>query len=120
MAQEMAGKPTYPVESRDGTAPVADLNTALMDVIDPELGIDVVNLGLIYGVHIDKDGVATIDMTLTSRHCPLTDAIEDQVKTATNGLVKDVRINWVWKPPWGLHKITEEGRIQLRSIGFNV
>src|SRR5690606_4376728 len=64
-----------------------ELREALMDVVDPELGIDVVNLGLIYGIHIDDSNVATIDMTLTSAACPLTDVIEDQAKSATDGLV---------------------------------
>ncbi|MGK4580609.1 metal-sulfur cluster assembly factor [Kitasatospora sp. HPMI-4] len=112
--------PDGPVGTSAGTVSVEDLTEALMDVVDPELGIDVVNLGLIYGVHIDEDDVATIDMTLTSAACPLTDVIEDQAKTATDGLVKDLRINWVWMPPWGPDKITDDGREQLRALGFNV
>ncbi|GLW52630.1 hypothetical protein Kpho01_06410 [Kitasatospora phosalacinea] len=103
-----------------GTVSTEDLMEALMDVVDPELGIDVVNLGLIYGLHIDEDDTATVDMTLTSAACPLTDVIEDQARTATDGLVKDLRINWVWMPPWGPDKITDEGRDQLRALGFNV
>ncbi|RAJ44177.1 metal-sulfur cluster biosynthetic enzyme [Kitasatospora sp. SolWspMP-SS2h] len=103
-----------------GTVSTEDLMEALMDVVDPELGIDVVNLGLIYGLHIDADDTATVDMTLTSAACPLTDVIEDQARTATDGLVKDLRINWVWMPPWGPDKITDEGRDQLRALGFNV
>jgi metal-sulfur cluster biosynthetic enzyme len=103
-----------------GTVAVDDLMEALLDVVDPELGIDVVNLGLIYGVHIDEADVATIDMTLTSAACPLTDVIEDQARTATDGLVQDLRINWVWMPPWGPDKITPDGRDQLRALGFNV
>jgi len=103
-----------------GTVAVDDLMEALLDVVDPELGIDVVNLGLIYGVHIDEGDIATIDMTLTSAACPLTDVIEDQARTATDGLVQDLRINWVWMPPWGPDKITPDGRDQLRALGFNV
>jgi len=103
-----------------GTVSVEDLQEALMDVVDPELGIDVVNLGLIYGLHIDEADVATVDMTLTSAACPLTDVIEDQARSATDGLVKDLRINWVWMPPWGPDKITDDGREQLRALGFNV
>ncbi|MCN9239639.1 metal-sulfur cluster assembly factor [Streptomyces sp. RY43-2] len=98
-----------------------ELREALMDVVDPELGIDVVNLGLIYGIHIDAEAnIATVDMTLTSAACPLTDVIEDQAKSATDGLVGELRINWVWMPPWGPDKITDEGREQLRALGFNV
>ncbi|MFF4213931.1 metal-sulfur cluster assembly factor [Streptomyces sp. NPDC001796] len=98
-----------------------ELREALMDVVDPELGIDVVNLGLIYGIHIDETAnIATVDMTLTSAACPLTDVIEDQAKSATDGLVSELRINWVWMPPWGPDKITDDGREQLRALGFNV
>jgi len=99
---------------------VEDLIEALRDVVDPELGINVVDLGLVYGVTIDADRVATVDMTLTSAACPLTDVIEDQAQVALDGLVSDFRINWVWLPPWGPDKITEDGREQLRALGFNV
>jgi len=104
------------------TTPVEEdeIREAMMDVVDPELGIDVVNLGLIYGIHVDDDNVATVDMTLTSAACPLTDVIEDQARTATEGLVSDLKINWVWMPPWGHVKITAEGREQLRALGCHV
>jgi len=97
-----------------------DLLEALRDVVDPELGINVVDLGLVYGVAVGQDRIATIDMTLTSAACPLTDVIEDQTRDALEGLVNDFRINWVWLPPWGPDKITEDGREQLRALGFNV
>ena len=97
-----------------------DLWEALKDVVDPELGINVVDLGLIYGLHLEPDNTLTIDMTLTSAACPLTDVIEDQTNTALEGLVNGFAINWVWMPPWGLEKITDDGREQLRALGFNV
>jgi metal-sulfur cluster biosynthetic enzyme len=97
-----------------------DLLEALRDVVDPELGVNVVDLGLVYGVTVESDRTATIDMTLTSAACPLTDMIEDQTRVALDGLVQDFRINWVWMPPWGPEKITEDGREQLRALGFNV
>ena len=93
---------------------------ALHDVVDPELGINVVDLGLIYGVEVTEDNKAVIDMTLTSAACPLTDVIEDQTKAALNGIVDEFRINWVWMPPWGPDKITDDGRDQLRALGFTV
>ena len=102
------------------TPEVEDVLEALRDVVDPELGINVVDLGLVYGVDIGEDRIATIDMTLTSAACPLTDVIEDQARDALEGLVSDFRINWVWLPPWGPEKITEDGREQLRALGFNV
>ena len=99
---------------------VADVEEALRDVVDPELGINVVDLGLVYGITVDPQNHAVIDMTLTSAACPLTDVIEDQVAAALDGLVTESRINWVWLPPWGPDKITGEGREQLRALGFNV
>ncbi|TDW22808.1 metal-sulfur cluster assembly factor [Kribbella kalugense] len=105
-----------------GTTPakVEDVTEALKDVVDPELGINVVDLGLIYGITVDDTSTAIIDMTLTSAACPLTDVIEDQTRMALEGLVNDFRINWVWMPPWGPEKITDDGRDQLRALGFNV
>ncbi len=101
-------------------AAVADVEEAMKDVVDPELGINVVDLGLVYGTHVDDDNVATLDMTLTSAACPLTDVIEDQTRAALGPWVDDVHINWVWMPPWGPDKITDEGRDQLRALGYNV
>jgi metal-sulfur cluster biosynthetic enzyme len=101
-------------------AKVEDVTEALKDVVDPELGINVVDLGLIYGITVDDTSTAIIDMTLTSAACPLTDVIEDQTRMALDGLVNDFRINWVWMPPWGPEKITDDGRDQLRALGFNV
>ncbi|PID53936.1 MAG: metal-sulfur cluster biosynthetic enzyme [Micrococcales bacterium] len=98
----------------------ADVEEALRDVVDPELGINVVDLGLVYGVSLDAGQHATIDMTLTSAACPLTDVIEDQVAQVLEGLVSGHAINWVWMPPWGPDKITEDGREMLRALGFNV
>jgi metal-sulfur cluster biosynthetic enzyme len=106
-------------------AAIADIEEAMKDVVDPELGINVVDLGLVYDTYVDDDNVVTLDMTLTSAACPLTDVIEDQTRQALmmgpgGGLVKDFRINWVWLPPWGPDKITDDGREQLRALGFNV
>jgi metal-sulfur cluster biosynthetic enzyme len=124
--------PAHPGEPGQAAAPsvfdaapagdtlVEDVTEAMRDVVDPELGINVVDLGLVYGVTVDDSQVATLDMTLTSAACPLTDVIEDQTRSALTGLVNDVRINWVWMPPWGPDKITDDGREQLRALGFNV
>ncbi len=97
-----------------------DVIEAMKDVVDPELGINVVDLGLLYGQQVHDDHTVTLDMTLTSAACPLTDVIEDQTRAALEPFVDDVRINWVWMPPWGPDKITDDGREQLRALGFNV
>ncbi|MFW3168438.1 metal-sulfur cluster assembly factor [Geodermatophilus sp. CPCC 206100] len=106
------------------SALLEDVEEAMRDVVDPELGVNVVDLGLVYGIDV-VDDVAVIDMTLTSAACPLTDVIEDQARQALTGgpgpgLVDDIRINWVWMPPWGPDKITDDGREQLRALGFRV
>lgn len=98
---------------------VADVEEAMRDVIDPELGINVVDLGLVYGVSLDN-GTAVVDMTLTSAACPLTDLIESQAAAALEGLVDSFRINWVWMPPWTQDRITDDGREQMRALGFNI
>ena len=102
------------------TAAGDDLTEAMRDVVDPELGINVVDLGLVYGITVDESNTAVIDMTLTSAACPLTDVIEDQTRAALDGHVSDFRINWVWMPPWGPEKITADGRDMMRALGFNI
>ncbi|MFS0884516.1 metal-sulfur cluster assembly factor [Aeromicrobium sp. 179-A 4D2 NHS] len=97
-----------------------DVWEAMKDVVDPELGINVVDLGLVYGIHTDEHSNAVLQMTLTSAACPLTDVIEDQTRAALDGLVNDFRIDWVWMPPWGPDKITDDGREMLRALGFNI
>ncbi|MCX8529188.1 MAG: metal-sulfur cluster assembly factor [Rhodoluna sp.] len=94
---------------------------ALKDVIDPEIGVNIVDLGLIYGLEeSEDDGSLLINMTLTSAGCPLTDILEEQTGEALDGHVEAYRINWVWMPPWGPEKITEDGREQMRAIGFSI
>ena len=107
-------------DTTTATPNVADVEEAMRDVVDPELGINVVDLGLVYGITVDGQNHAVIDMTLTSAACPLTDVIEDQTAQALEGLVERFAINWVWMPPWGMEKITDDGREQLRALGFNV
>ena len=121
-AEQIEQEKQAPVASGNGASELSkdSVLEALKDVIDPELGINIVDLGLIYGLKLEDDDSVTIDMTLTSAACPLTDVIEDQTQTALDGLVTDFRINWVWMPPWGLEMITDDGRDQLRALGFNV
>jgi metal-sulfur cluster biosynthetic enzyme len=99
---------------------IDDITEAMKDVIDPELGINVIDLGLVYDMRLDENNIAILDMTLTSAACPLQDVIEDQTRQVLSDLTSDVKINWVWLPPWGPNKISDDGREQLRSIGFTV
>lgn len=119
------GAPTRPEMTEEQVALASEVEEYLHDVIDPELGINVVDLGLVYDVWVEEDDgekVAVVNMTLTSPACPLTDVIEDQATQAVLGNTKcdALELNWVWMPPWGPHMITEDGREQLRAIGFAV
>ncbi|MCW2790227.1 MAG: metal-sulfur cluster biosynthetic enzyme [Aeromicrobium sp.] len=103
-----------------GATTTEDVLEAMKDVVDPELGINVVDLGLVYGAEVDEHSNTVLSMTLTSAACPLTDVIEDQTRAALDGIVNDFRIEWVWMPPWGPDKITDDGREMLRALGFNI
>jgi metal-sulfur cluster biosynthetic enzyme len=94
---------------------------ALKEVMDPELGINIVDLGLIYDLGWDEENDAlVIHMTLTSAGCPLTDVLEEQTAESLDNVVDAFRINWVWMPPWGPEKITDDGRDMMRALGFSI
>lgn len=109
-------------------APAGDLPTeeqvreALKIVKDPEIPVNVVDLGLIYGVDVQEGGLVDITMTLTSVGCPVQDLIRADAEMAVGRLdgVTDVNVEFVWTPPWGPDKMTEDGKRQMRMFGFNV
>lgn len=111
---------TFPDSAPTELANVEDLEEALRDVVDPELMVNIVDLGLVYGISVDEENNATIDMTLTSPTCPLTDRLEYDTQVALAPLVNSATINWVWLPPWTLDNISDDGREQLRAIGYNL
>jgi metal-sulfur cluster biosynthetic enzyme len=89
---------------------------ALSQVEDPELGIDIVNLGLVYGLDMDKEGNTKVTMTLTAMGCPLAGTIVTMVKEAFRDVeeVKDVEVDIVWNPPWSKERVSRMGRMALR------
>ncbi|TFC36626.1 metal-sulfur cluster assembly factor [Cryobacterium sp. TMT1-62] len=108
-------------ESILGAARFDAVQEALKDVIDPELGINIVDLGLIYDLGWDDENDALIiHMTLTSAGCPLTEVLEQEIGVNLDGIVDQFRINWVWMPPWGIDKITDDGREMMSALGFNI
>lgn len=98
-----------------------EVSEALKDVVDPELDVNIVDLGLVYDLAWDDEQDAlVISMTLTSAGCPLTDVIETEIAEKLDGVVQQFRINWVWMPPWGPERITEDGREMMRALGFTI
>ncbi|MCI5871904.1 MULTISPECIES: metal-sulfur cluster assembly factor [Streptococcus] len=87
----------------------------LETVIDPELGIDVVNLGLIYEIRFEDDGATEIDMTLTTMGCPLADLLTDQIHDAMKEIpeVTKTEVKLVWQPAWTVDKMSRYARIAL-------
>jgi metal-sulfur cluster biosynthetic enzyme len=97
-----------------------EIYAAMKQVEDPELGINVVDLGLLYGVEQDDEGNVRLKMTLTSMGCPLTEQIMGDAQAVVGPLdgVKSVDVDWVWDPPWTPEKMSEEGRFMMKVMGF--
>ena len=95
---------------------------ALKVVRDPEIPVNVVDLGLIYDVKLVGDGEVAIDMTLTSMGCPVQDMIQADAELAAMKVegVKKASVEFVWSPPWSPQKMSEDGKKQMRMFGFNL
>jgi metal-sulfur cluster biosynthetic enzyme/ribosomal protein L22 len=111
-----AGVPAEPAGER-----AIAVREALFDVIDPDLGVNIVDLGFVRAVTVEGQ-TAVITMTLTSAACPLTGVMEDQIRAglALLGGIEEVRIDWRWTPAWRPADMTDSGREQLRAIGFTI
>jgi len=102
-------------ETADKASPEL-IMSALGQVYDPEIGIDIVSLGLVYDVELDDEGMLNVDMTLTSPYCPLGSVIQSQAHAVCAPLpgVKDVRVNLVWSPPWDPRVMaSDEAKLEL-------
>jgi len=111
-----AGLPAEPADER-----AAAVRAALSEVIDPDLGVNIVDLGFVRAVAVQGQ-TAVITMTLTSAACPLTSVMESQIRAGLTALggIEDFRVDWQWVPAWRPADITDSGRQQLRAIGFNL
>jgi metal-sulfur cluster biosynthetic enzyme/ribosomal protein L22 len=120
---EPPADPPVPAVYRQRPKVVEAIRQQLYDVIDPDLGVNIVDLGFIRDIWLDDAATAVITMTLTSAACPLTRVMTDQVRQvllASDVLgVSDVRVAWSWVPAWLPADITDDGRDQLRAIGFS-
>jgi FeS assembly SUF system protein len=92
-----------------------EVRESLRQIVDPEIGINIVDLGLIYETSIDDQGLVAITMTLTSPGCPLSGYIGTAVESAVTDLegVKDVDVDIVWSPPWNPSMMSEDAKLEL-------
>lgn len=99
-----------------------DVLTALKEVYDPEIPINIVDLGLIYRVEFPTEDKVEIDMTLTGMGCPVGPAMVEQVKATALMVpgIQDADVNLVWRPPWDPKKATEDGKVMLSAMGVRV
>jgi metal-sulfur cluster biosynthetic enzyme len=114
---------TAPAVNEASAIPTEEqLLEALKVVKDPEIPVNVVDLGLIYKTDISSDGVVDIEMTLTSVGCPVQDMIRADAELALMRVegVKAVNVDFVWTPPWTPAKMSEDGKRQMRMFGFNI
>lgn len=100
---------------RDKQSIKDDIVQRLATVIDPELHIDIVNLGLVYTIDLDNDGICLIEMTLTTMGCPLTNVLADMVTKAVKEVpeVKNVDVEFVWEPAWTIDRVTRFAKLSL-------
>jgi FeS assembly SUF system protein len=91
---------------------------ALKSIYDPEIPVDIYELGLIYDVEVSEDGDATITMTLTTPHCPVAESMPNEVELRVLSVpgIRDAVVNLVWDPPWDPSKMTDEARLELGML----
>jgi FeS assembly SUF system protein len=114
----LAAKPAPDAVGGDGSALQAAVIEALREIYDPEIPVNIYDLGLIYGVEVDDNADATITMTLTTPHCPVAETMPGEVEmrvTAVPG-IRDAEVVLVWEPAWGPHKMSDEARLELGML----
>jgi FeS assembly SUF system protein len=107
-----------PQGGEDDPALMAPVLEALKTVQDPEIPVNLVELGLIYELIVKKGGVVYVEMTLTTPACPVAASMPGEVETAIRSVpgVDDVRVKLVWSPPWGPDRMSEEARLELGML----
>lgn len=91
---------------------------ALKEIFDPEIPVNIYDLGLIYGVEVEDDGGVAITMTLTTPHCPVAESMPGEVELRIGAVpgVRDVEVNLVWDPPWDMAKMSDEAKLELGML----
>ena len=114
----LAQKPQAASPSAPGGDLYEAVIEALKDIYDPEIPVNIYDLGLIYGVEIDDEGGAHVIMTLTTPHCPVAESMpgEVELRVASVPGIRDAEVNLVWDPPWGPDRMTDEARLELGML----
>ena len=117
LAGFLAGEKEEP-EGGPGSDLQADVVEALKSIYDPEIPVDIYELGLIYDVEVSEDGDAVITMTLTTPHCPVAESLPNEVELRVMSVpgIRDAVVNLVWDPPWDPSKMSDEARLELGML----
>ena len=91
---------------------------ALRDIFDPEIPVNIYDLGLIYGVDVSAEGHVAVTMTLTTPHCPVAESMPGEVELRVGAVpgVRDAEVNLVWDPPWDPQKMSDEAKLELGML----
>jgi FeS assembly SUF system protein len=114
----LAAKPAADAVGGEGSDLQAAVIEALREIFDPEIPVNIYDLGLIYGVEVDDNADATVTMTLTTPHCPVAESMPGEVELRVSSVpgIRDAEVNLVWDPPWGPHKMSDEARLELGML----
>lgn len=114
----LAAKPASNGVGGGGSDLQADVIAALREIFDPEIPVNIYDLGLIYGVEVDDNRDATVTMTLTTPHCPVAETMPGEVELRVMSVpgIRDAEVLLVWEPAWGPHKMSDEARLELGML----
>ena len=114
----LAEKPSGTAPGEPGGDLYEGVIAALKEIFDPEIPVNIYELGLIYGVDVSDEGSVTVSMTLTTPHCPVAESMPGEVELRVAAVpgVRDAEVNLVWDPPWDMAKMSDEAKLELGML----
>jgi FeS assembly SUF system protein len=114
----LAEKPDNGAPGEPGGEIYEGVITALKEIFDPEIPVNIYDLGLIYGVDVSGEGGVAVTMTLTTPHCPVAESLPGEVELRVAAVpgVRDAEVNIVWDPPWDMGKMSDEAKLELGML----